>query len=122
MRVFGILFLFLNLAIAVSIWSGNIPVASNPDSPAPGEIFYPTNFLQQSISLEVGDGLPFGYVPQRPVARTVQYFFEPQSIPNPYSGLSACCILKGNNKQGLPMAISISLPDFLTVCPHHCFT
>ena len=122
MRIFGILFLFLNLIGAVSILSGNIPVTSYPHAPTSAELSYPSHSLQQSISLEVGDGLPFGYVPQRPVVRTLQCFFEPQPVLNPYSGLSVSCILKGSNTQRLTAAISTSLPDFLTVCPHHCFT
>ncbi|WP_026968067.1 hypothetical protein [Algoriphagus terrigena] len=122
MRIFGILFLFLNLIGAVSILSGNIPVTSYPDAPTSAELSYPSHSLQQSISLEVGDGLPFGYVPQRPVVRTLQCFFEPQSILNPYSGLSAFCVLKGSKTKILPAAISSSRPDFLTVNPHHCFT
>lgn len=122
MRVFGILLLFLNLIGAVGISSGNTPVASYPDSSTSAELSYPSHSLQQSISLEVGDGLPFGYVPQRPVVRTLQCFFEPQPVLNPYSELSASCVLKGSKTKILPAAISNCLPDFLTVCFHHCFT
>src|SRR5690606_26665037 len=107
MRIFGILFLFLNLVGAVSIFSGNIPVATYPDTPTSAEISYPSHF-QQSVSLKVGDGLPFSYVPQRPVVRTLQYYFEHQPLLNPYSAFSDFFILPGGNRHSMPAAISSS--------------
>lgn len=118
MRIFGVLFLFLNLVAAVSIMSGDISATTYHASP----ISSPAHILQQSISPEVGDGLPFEYVPQRPVIRTLHSFFEPQSILNPYSGLSDFCILKGSNKQRPLTEVTTSLPAFLIVNPHHRFT
>lgn len=121
MRVLGILFLFLNLIGSSLLWSSQSPSSfdftihhsSDPTS----ELYF-----QQSTTLRLGEALPFGFVPERPVVRATNFFFYSHFIINTISGLSAICEKQGINYQRLALGDDINLPTFLIVFPHHNFT
>lgn len=120
MRVLGILFLFLNLVGSLIFWTAQpstsldiIELANQTDS---------NLSFQQSTFLELGEALPNSFVPERPVVRSSQYFFDSQFILDNFLGLSANCEIQGLNYKKLALTLNTNLPAFLIVFPHHNFT
>lgn len=121
MRVLGILFLFLNLIGSLIFWTNPSPTSLDSTiqtaNPSDSDLSF-----QQSTILELGEALPNNFVPERPVIRTAQYFFDSHFLINYFTGLSAICEFQGINYQKLALSIDTNLPAFLIVFPHHYFT
>lgn len=122
MRVLAILFLVLNLVGSLGDWAGDAPERLDPSSSITRELAEADQILQQSSSLDVGEALPKGFVPERSHVRSVHHFFKANDIPDTYSGLSAICRSMGSNYEKTAFGIVPGLPAFLIVFPHHYFT
>ncbi len=122
MRVSGILFLFLNLVASVTFWSGNAPVYLDSLIKATTELPHSDPYVQQSSILEVGDALTNKIVPERPVVRSIHYFFKSQSVLVSFSGLSVVCQNIERNYKRTASTIDANFPAFLIVFPHYYFT
>jgi len=122
MRFLGILFLFLNLVASVTFWAGNIPVTLDSTIQVASELPPADLYIQQSSILEVGDALTNRILPERPVVRSVHYFFKSLSLLDSFSGLSAICQTIERNYKKRAFTIDTNLPAFLIVFPHHYFT
>jgi len=122
MRVSGILFLFLYLVASVTFWSGNTPVYLDSPLKATTELPNSDPYIQQSSILEVGDALTNKIVPERPVVRSIHYFFKSQSVLVSFSGLSVLCENIERNYKKTAFTIDANFLAFLIVFPHHYFT
>ncbi len=123
MKVSGILFLFLNLVASVTFWAGTTSVIDDSSIQSDSEIAYPElSIIQQSSILEIGDALTNRIAPERPVVRSVHYFFKSQTVLGSFSGLSAVCQAIEQNYKKTAFTLDANLPAFLIVFPHHYFT
>lgn len=121
MGVLRILFLFLNLAGSLILWTAQSPAFLDSTVQLASDSTSDLSIHQSSI-LELGEALPNSFVPERPVVRSAQYFFDSQLIPDNFPGLSAICQIQGLKYQRLAQGIDPSLPAFLIAFPHHYFT
>lgn len=122
MKVSGILFLFLNLVASITFWAGNVPVTLDSSIQSASEISHSDLHIQQSSILEVGDAITNRIATERPVVRSVHYFFKSQSVLGSFSGLSVICQTIEQNYKKKSSTIDANLPAFLIVFPHHYFT
>lgn len=122
MKVSGILFLFLNLVASVTFWAGTTSVIVDSSIQSASEIAYPELSIQQSSIFEVGDALTNRIAPERPVVRSIHYFFKSQTVLGSFSGLSAVCQAIEQNYKKTAFTLDANLPAFLIVFPHHYFT
>ncbi len=122
MKVPGILFLFLVLVASVAFWAGNKPVKLDSSIQSTSEISYAELTPQQSSTLKIGDALTNSTAPERPVVRSVHYFFKSQTVLGSFPGLSAACQAIEQNYKKAAFNINANLPAFLIVFPHHYFT
>lgn len=121
MRVFGVLLLFLNLVGSFIFWTSQSPTSLETSFQLESQSDSNLSF-QQGAFVELGEALPQSFVPERPVLRTAQYFFDSQLIVNYFSGISAICETEGLNYRKLALSLNANLPAYLIVFPHHYFT
>lgn len=122
MKVSGILILFLNLVASVTFWAVNTSLIVDYSIQSNSEIAFPELAIQQSSILEIGDALTNRIAPERPVVRSVHYFFKYQTLLGDFSGLSAVCQAIELNYKKVAFTLDTNLPAFLIVFPHHYFT
>ena len=122
MKVSGILFLFLNLVASVTFRAGSTSMIFDSSIQSSGEIANLELSIQQSSILEIGDAITNRIAPERPVVRSIHYFFKSQTVLGSFSGLWDVCQAIEQNYKKTAFNLDANLPAFLIVFPHHYFT